>query len=98
MPCRLIDKVAVKGREEGVRIYHPKRELSKEEAKGWKLHETGTEHYYKREFAKAAHYFQYAQEYLPQDPILRIYLAHCQEFLASPPPATWQGVTAITEK
>jgi len=96
--CRLVDKVAVKGREEGVRIYHPKRELSRDEAKGWKLHETGTEHYYKREFDQAAQYFKYAQEYLPQDPILRIFLARCHEFAKSPPPASWQGVMAIAEK
>ncbi|MBN1837992.1 MAG: HAMP domain-containing protein [Spirochaetales bacterium] len=98
VPCRLVDKVAVKGREGGVRIYHPKRELSKEEAKGWKLHETGTDHYYDKQFEKAAKYFTYAQEYLPRDPILRIFLARCQRFAESPPPESWQGVTAITEK
>jgi adenylate cyclase len=98
VPCRLVDKVQVKGREEGVRIYHPRRELSKEESKGWKLHETAMEQYYNREFEKAVQAFKYAQEYLPVDPIIRIYLARCQEFVRTPPAADWKGITKHSEK
>jgi adenylate cyclase len=98
VPCRLLDKVQVKGREEGVRIFHPRRELTKEETKGWQLHETAMEHYYNREFEKAVQYFKYVQEYLPADPIVPIYLARCQGWVKSPPPEDWKGITKHTEK
>jgi class 3 adenylate cyclase len=98
IPCRLVDKVAVLGKETGVKIYHPRRELSKEEAKGWKLHETATEHYYNKEFEKAVQYFKYAQEYLPGDPILPIFLNRCQELMKTPPPEDWLGIAKHSEK
>jgi adenylate cyclase len=98
VPCRLVDKVTVKGKQKGTRIYHPRKELSKAEAKGWELHQTGTELYFNREFEKAAKYFGYAQEYLPNDPILRVYLARCSQFSSSPPPSDWTGVSVISEK
>jgi adenylate cyclase len=98
LPCRLIDKVAVLGKKEGVRIYHPRRKLNASEIKGWQLHHAGTRLYYGREFTRAVRYFRSAQQYLPGDPILRIFQARCNRFLKSPPPADWQGVEVISEK
>ena len=98
LPCRLIDRVAVTGKSESVRIYHPRQKLSSAEAKGWKIHHAGTRLYYRREFAQAAKYFRYAGKYLPDDPILRIYEARCSRFQKSPPPADWQGIETISEK
>jgi adenylate cyclase len=98
VPCRLIDRVTVKGKSEGVKIFHPCRQIDKTQAKGWKLHHLGMDLYYQREFEKAAKYFTYARELLPDDPILSIYLARCRNYLKSPPPPSWQGVSVLSEK
>ncbi len=98
IPCRLIDKVAVKGKKEGTRIFHPQKRLSKAEAKGWKLHHMGTDLYYKRQFDKAIRYFVYAREFLPNDPILRIFLARCKNYIKSMPPPSWNGISVVSEK
>jgi adenylate cyclase len=98
VPCRLVDTVAVKGRQEGVRVYQPRQRLSQAEEKGWRLHQQGTELYYKREFEKAGRYFQYAAEYLPGDPILRVFQARCLQYAKAPPGAGWNGVETIPEK
>jgi adenylate cyclase len=98
IPCRLIDKVAVLGKKEGVRIYHPRQKLTAAEIKGWKLHHAGTRLYYKREFAQAEKYFRSAWSYLPEDPILRMFLARCSNFQKSMPPASWKGTEVVSEK
>ena len=98
VPCRLIDTVRVKGKETEVKIYHPRRELSPQEARGWELHEAALERYYKRDFEGAVQHLIQAEEFLPADPILRVYLARCRELLEAPPPEDWQGITAISRK
>lgn len=96
--CRLIDKVTVKGKTEGTRIFYPQKRLSKAAAKGWKLHHMGIDLYYKRQFDKAIRYFVYAREFLPNDPILRIYLARCKNYIKSLPPPSWNGISVVSEK
>ncbi len=97
-PCRQIDKVAVKGRTHGVKVYAVQRELSREEQKGWKLHHTGLEHYYRREFEKAARYFLYVQEVLPRDGLAPVYLRRCQQLLKHAPGEEWEGIEVMLEK
>jgi len=97
VPCRLIDKVMVKGKTQGTRIFYPKKQTNKAETKGWKLHHMGMNLYYKREFDKALKYFVYAREFLPDDPILPIYLNRCKNFVKTPPPADWQGYSILSE-
>jgi hypothetical protein len=97
VPCRLIDKVMVKGKTQGTRIFYPKKKIGKAETKGWKLHHMGMNLYYKREFDKALKYFVYAREFLENDPILPIYLNRCKNFVKTPPPAEWQGYSILSE-
>ena len=96
--CRLIDKVTVRGKKEGTRIFYPQKRLSKAAAKGWKLHHMGIDLYYKRQFDKAIRYFVYAREFLPNDPILRIYLARCKTYIKSMPPPSWNGISVVSGK
>jgi adenylate cyclase len=98
VPCRLIDRVAVKGKKHETKIYYPKKQLGKTEAKVWKLHHTGMRLYYKRQFEEAAKCFAAARRFLPADPILRIYLTRCAKYIKDPPPATWQGLSVISER
>jgi adenylate cyclase len=97
VPCRMIDKVMVKGKTKGTRIFYPKKQVGKAEAKGWKLHHTGLNLYYRREFDKAIKYFVYAREFLDKDPILPIYLNRCKHYVKTPPPDDWQGYSILTE-
>ena len=97
MPCRLIDKVMVKGKTQGTRIFYPKRQIGKAEAKGWKIHNMGANLYYKREFEKAFKYFIYAREFLENDPILPIFLNRCKNYIKTPPPAEWEGYSVLSE-
>ncbi len=97
VPCRLIDKVKVRGKEQGTRVFYPKERIGKAEAKGWKLHHMGMNLYYKREFDKAIKYFVYAREFLDNDPILPFFLNRCKNYVKTPPPANWQGYEIISE-
>ena len=58
----------------------------------------GMNHYYRGEFSNAIKYFVYAREFLPNDPILRIYLARCENYVRNPPGENWQGYTVLSEK
>ncbi|UCF99569.1 MAG: HAMP domain-containing protein [Spirochaetaceae bacterium] len=97
IPCRLVDRVQVKGKKQVTRIFYPKKKINKAETRGWKLHHMGMNLYYKREFDKAIKYFVYAREFLANDPILPIYLARCKNYVKNPPPANWQGLSVISE-
>jgi class 3 adenylate cyclase/HAMP domain-containing protein len=95
--CRLIDKVMVKGKTKGTRIFYPKKRISKAETKGWKLHHMGMNLFYNKEFDKAIKYFVYAREFLEDDPILPIYLNRCKNFVKNPPPKSWEGYSTLSE-
>jgi class 3 adenylate cyclase/HAMP domain-containing protein len=97
IPCRLIDKVMVKGKTQATRIFYPKKRTTKAETKGWKLHHTGMNLYYRREFEKALKYFTYAREFLENDPILPIYLNRCNNYIKTPPAVDWKGYSVLSE-
>ncbi|MBA7638224.1 hypothetical protein ES703_45877 [subsurface metagenome] len=96
--CRLIDKVVVKGRRQGVGIYAPRQKLTPGEEKAWKYHQAALNHYYNREFKKAAEYFLQVRKNLPEDRCSELFLGRCRTYLKSPPPADWDGAVAMTEK
>ncbi len=96
--CRMLDRVAVKGKKQGIGIYSPRKELSQSEENAWKLHHTGSQFYYKREFEKATRYFLEVQKILPGDGISRVFLKRCETYMKSPPPADWNGVVVMKEK
>ncbi|UCF98881.1 MAG: HAMP domain-containing protein [Spirochaetaceae bacterium] len=96
--CRLIDTVAVKGRAKGVKIYSAKKTLSEEEDKAWTLHNTAMDHYYKKDFDQAIHYFQDVRKIFSEDYASQLMIDRCRQFQATPPPADWNGVEIMTEK
>jgi len=98
VPCRMVDKVAVKGKTQGVPILTARREISKTEAEAWKIHEEAVELYYRRSFSRAAELFGKILVLLPKDDIARQYLERCQRYAKNPPPADWDGVEVMTEK
>jgi hypothetical protein len=98
LPCRLIDKVAVKGKENGVKIFTGKRTLAGPESKAWDLHNAAMEEYDKRNFDKAAEMFRGVRDMLPGDYASDLLMKRCQKYVKSPPPANWKGVEVMLTK
>ena len=98
LQCRLLDRVVVKGKSQGIRIYSPRKKLTSKEENAWKYHQTGLKLYYNKEFKKAAEYFLQVKTLMPEDTCSRLFLERCRTYLKSPPPADWKGVVTISEK
>jgi hypothetical protein len=98
LQCRLLDSVAVKGREKGVRIFTARRNLSKAELEGWGLHNLGMAEYYERNFNTAAGYFRDALKVIPGDFVATMFLERTQKYRKNPPPEGWDGVEVMTHK
>lgn len=98
LPCRVVDKVAVKGKTQGANILTARFTLTEAETEAWKMHEEGIERYYKRDFSGAAAIFERILALLPQDTVAEQYLERCKTFIRTPPSADWDGVEVMTEK
>ncbi len=98
IPCRMVDKVIVKGKTQSVRVYSAARNLSHEMEEAWESHEEGVEAYYNREFSKALGYFDFCQKLLPGDHCSRLFYQRCQDYIVNPPPADWKGSTVLNRK
>ncbi len=99
LPCRQIDKIAVKGKTIGVRVFTARKELSPEESRAWPLHETGFELYYGRKFEEAARTFREVTSILGSDDYASTFMTErCEVYSKSPPPESWDGTEVLHEK
>ena len=98
LQCRLLDKVAVKGKKIGVGIYTPRKKLNLKEEKAWKYHGAALKYYYNREFKKALQYFLQVQTVLAGDVCSKLFIERCRVYIKSPPPANWNGIVTLSEK
>jgi hypothetical protein len=98
LPCRMLGKVAVKGKMNKVLIYSVRRQLSPAEQEGWGLHAQGMDLYYSREFEKAESCFEGVRKCLPGDEISAEFAKRCRKYLENPPEPGWEGVEVIAEK
>jgi hypothetical protein len=98
LPCRLVDKVIVKGKSRAIGIYSPTKSLTPRQKQGWDIYNTALTHYYKRDFTKAAELFTEVSSILPGDSCSALYYHRCKKYIASPPPEDWTGVTVMSEK
>ena len=98
--CRLLDIVAVKGKNEGVRVYTVKRALTEAEEKAWAGHNRGMELYLppKRDFEAASRCFNDVLAVLPGDFNAAAMLERCRAYSANPPPPDWNGVEIMKSK
>lgn len=100
MTAREIDRVKVKGKTEPVRIF----ELIQEEPPTGDLKENldlfgrGYNLYMDKRFADAKEVFKEALKFSQSDPVSELYIERCDEFLAEPPPADWDGVYVMKTK
>jgi adenylate cyclase len=98
LPCRLVDKVVVKGKTSGEKIFTAKRSLTEKEKKAWEFHHKALKRYYARDFETSKELFARVLRLLPEDHIAGIFTARCERYLREPPPADWNGTEILTSK
>ena len=92
---RALDKVAVKGREQGIMIHElvAQREHIKGSETEWiKNYETGLKHYFARHWPAAIDSFQAALEVNQMDKASQVMVERCSKFPSHQPPKDWDGV------
>lgn len=97
-PCRLIDKVVMKGKTQSIEIYSVQREVMETEAEAWELHHQGLTRYYSRDFEQARVLFTEVHKMIPGDFVSRAFLQRCHENITIPPGRDWTGVATFDEK
>lgn len=98
---RPLDLVQVKGKSKAVKIYEVIPNWSpwaKEDALLEKFYEAYERKYLQRKFTEAKAQFEEILKYLPEDKTTLKLLHTTEEFLATPPPENWDGVTVFTSK
>lgn len=95
---REIDRVAVKGRKQGVRIYSAARSLDGETDTAWKLHNEAMSLYYEREFDGAAERLRQVEAILSGDMPAKMLRERCEQYAQQPPPADWDGTEVMLQK
>lgn len=98
LPCRLVDKVVVKGKTSGEKIFTAKKSLTDKEQKAWELHHRALKRYYARQFDQAKELFARVLKLLPGDHIAGMFAGRCEGYIESPPPADWNGTEVLTSK
>lgn len=98
---RRLDKVAVKGKKEGVFIYELvslKGELADEESQFVNLYELALEAYFSRQWKMAGEMFTRALNLKPKDKSAQLFINRCRLYNNSPPPDDWDGTFVLTKK
>jgi adenylate cyclase len=98
---RRLDKISVKGRQEGLLIYElysEKDEIEKPLRKFFSYYEKGLEYYFHRNFREALKYFNTVLKYRHNDGPSRIMRERCLHYTTKPPPEDWDGTFVLTAK
>jgi adenylate cyclase len=103
--CRVLDIVAVKGKEKGVKIYEVIGEFGNPEllpnANDVQLAQITNEAfqaYSKEEWTSALDKYQEALVRFPQDKVAIMFVDRCKMYKENPPPRDWGGIHVFTEK
>ena len=97
-PCRLVDRVQVKGKTVGENIYTAYEERNPLREQVLKIHHAAMARYYAQDFSGARQYFQAILKLLPDDFLALMYTERCDRYIETPPPAGWNGVEILTSK
>jgi adenylate cyclase len=98
--AREIDWVRVKGKYKPVRIYELISEGAPPTGKKIQLEHFGNGFvlYHEKKFAEAKDFFQQALAANPEDPVSKLYIERCDDYLQTPPPEEWDGVFVMKTK
>jgi class 3 adenylate cyclase/HAMP domain-containing protein len=99
---RFLDRAIVKGKTESIGVYEV-MDGEAEEVKALKFQtqadfERGLDHYSRREFTQAKHYFEQVLAVNLSDKTAKLYLERIERLLAEGVPENWNGVWAFAEK
>ncbi|MGD8288498.1 MAG: adenylate/guanylate cyclase domain-containing protein, partial [Gemmatimonadota bacterium] len=99
---RELDLIAVKGKEEPVKVYELLEmagvELAAEKEEAILRYERGITEYKRHEWARAKAHFESALAACPDDGPSAVYVERCEAHIASPPPPDWDFVVHRTQK
>ncbi len=98
---REIDRVKVKGKNLPVAIFELMAEAKTPNADALTFlpdFRKGYEFYLVKDFQNAIAEFEKVLKINAEDPVSRIYIKRCQEFLEDPPPPDWDGVYVMKTK
>ena len=100
--CRILDKIAVKGKSESVEIYELLAENNGDNAKQFAnladSFQTIYDLYLNREWDKAKTLLLELKKDFPDDHVCDIYLERCENHIKTEPEASWDGVTRLDSK
>ena len=99
--ARPVDVVAVKGKQQAVRVYEVLGLASDADDRSSAIArhaETGLDSYLARDFTVAIGAFEKVLELRPDDAPARRFIDRCRTYAAAPPPPEWTGVHHATEK
>ena len=99
-PCRLLDRVAVKGKSASLAmgVFAARKQLSAQEEEAWASHDKAVQLYFGKKFGEAAAIFSRVVQLLPKDVVASSFLERCKLYMKNPPPADWNGAVVMTEK
>jgi adenylate cyclase len=101
LEVRPLDLLRVKGKTVPVQVYElaaRKGQLSPEQKKAFAAYNEGMAFYRDKKFERAIDAFKKNLAALPDDGPARTYVERCENFLAFPPPPSWDGVYVMTTK
>ena len=99
--ARLIDFVVVKGKAEPVRIYEligERGDISPRQKESIKIFSKAIEAYLDADFHGALNLLQQSKTRDPEDAVIDLYVARCEQFKATPPPKGWRGLHTFHTK
>jgi adenylate cyclase len=98
--AREVDWVRVKGKYKPVRIFELICEGAPPESTGSMVAKfnAGFTYYHEKKFTEAKICFEEALAILPTDPVAKLYIERCTDYLETPPPDNWDGVYVMKTK
>jgi len=99
--ARELDLLRVKGKAIPIKVYDlvaRKGDLTPAQKDAFFHYEEGLKYYRDQKFERAIESFRKVQSYLPEDGPSDVYIKRAQDFIATPPPAGWDGVYVMTTK
>jgi len=95
---RELDKVRVKGKEQGVKVYELYDETANGVAEGYDIFREALKIYQSRDFEGALKLFTGCKNVLENDKPTSIYIDRCRQYIQFPPPEDWDGVFTAKSK
>lgn len=99
---RLVDKVRLKGKSVGTKIYEvkplPQGEELKAELLYYQLYAEAFSFYEKGDFVQAQSQFNACLEKKPDDAVVKLLISRCLDFLKTGAPQGWDGTVTLSEK